>query len=127
MSIPYDIALIRVNESIPLFVENKNISSVNPVCLPWNGTNIPDPTTIEDLKLTGWGKATRSVNTNDKTLKLIKAFAKKLQAVTIPGVNIATCKVAARSPYKRIDIDDELQFCAGKPARGRGNKGYTMS
>ena len=126
MSIPYDIALIRVNESIPLFVENKNISSVNPVCLPWNGTNIPDPTTIDDLKVTGWGKMTRSVYTNNKNLNLIKAFAKKLQAVTIPGVNIATCRAETRSgnPYKRIYIDEELQFCAGKPAHGRGNRGY---
>ena len=127
MSVPYDIALIRVNESIPLFLENNYISSVNPICLPWNATNIPDPTTIDDLKVTGWGKMTRSEGArsiNNKNLNLIKAFAKKLQAVTIPGVDIATCRTETRSPYKRIYIDDEIQFCAGKPAFGRGNKGY---
>ena len=31
-----DIALIRLNESVPLFNENPMISAVLPVCLPWS-------------------------------------------------------------------------------------------
>ena len=31
-----DIALLRLNESVPLFNENPMISAVLPVCLPWS-------------------------------------------------------------------------------------------
>ena len=31
-----DIALIRINEAIPLFQENPAISAVSPICLPWS-------------------------------------------------------------------------------------------
>ena len=36
---PNDIALIRLNEPIPLFYEDSSISSVIPVCLPWSETD----------------------------------------------------------------------------------------
>ena len=33
---PHDIALIRVDEIIPLYGEENSKSSVLPICLPWN-------------------------------------------------------------------------------------------
>ena len=33
---PHDIALIRVDEMIPLYTEENSKSSVLPICLPWN-------------------------------------------------------------------------------------------
>ena len=32
----YDIALLRLDEPVPLFEENPKKSFANPVCLPWN-------------------------------------------------------------------------------------------
>merc|ERR1711976_256912 len=32
----HDIALLRLNESVPLIAENRQISVVSPVCLPWS-------------------------------------------------------------------------------------------
>ena len=31
-----DIALIRINDAIPLFSEDQSISAVSPICLPWS-------------------------------------------------------------------------------------------
>jgi hypothetical protein len=36
---PNDIALIRLDQAVPLHQENPKISSVVPVCLPWNIDN----------------------------------------------------------------------------------------
>ena len=51
-----DIALIRLNEPIPLFSEDPSVSLVAPVCLPWKKDN--DARGLMDREktlVTGWG------------------------------------------------------------------------
>ena len=55
-----DIALIRLNEAVPLFQENPSESYANPICLSWLEE---DP--LRELKegklaiVSGWGRTTR--------------------------------------------------------------------
>ena len=50
-----DIALIRLNESVPLYSEDPEKSSVIPICLPWqennSARNLDDDTNVI---MTGW-------------------------------------------------------------------------
>jgi len=68
-----DIALIRLNESVPLYSEDPSKSGVMPVCLPWFSTtdailpeNLEFPPEILDLNngesviITGWGRTNRN-------------------------------------------------------------------
>ena len=41
-----DIALIRLDKAVPLYFEDKGLSGVKPICLPWN-ENDPGRETID--------------------------------------------------------------------------------
>jgi hypothetical protein len=57
VTVKNDIALIRLNEAVPLFQETPSESSANPICLPWSKDN-----PLRELKegkqptVSGWGR-----------------------------------------------------------------------
>ena len=61
----HDIALIRINDPVPLFQENPQISAANPICLPWSEDNFAHYIANGDnATVAGWGRTRRRANTN---------------------------------------------------------------
>ena len=101
----HDIALIRMNDPIPLYQEDPKLSAANPICLPWSKESIAY--SIQDGNRTivaGWGR-TRPKQDKKATeiLKEIKASVAHLQAVNVP-INNRICK--------RLGLTD-TRICAG--------------
>jgi len=103
----HDIALIRIDNPVPLFQENSTISSVTPICLPWSKSshayNIKDG---DIAKVAGWGRTSPKRFT--KRLLKITAGAKRLQELEIP---IANDKCSTSAGFGKIDFN--RQICAG--------------
>ena len=58
---PYDVALIRLDEPVPLYTEDPRLSSILPICLPWSLDNLARNLTDGDPTLvTGWGRITNN-------------------------------------------------------------------
>ena len=90
----HDIALIRINDPVPLFQEDPEISSANPICLPWSEDSYAHY--IEDgdnPTVVGWKRSVGKV--------------KYLRSTRAPIAN-EKCKVA-----KEWNIDTTRQICAG--------------
>jgi len=110
-----DIALIRINEGIPLYVENSKISSVRPICLPWS-KDVTFAWNFDDddfARVAGWGRAVRkeSYLTNKRLLnnKVNKRF---LQVVTL-GLASEVCSTGIIDGIKiRFVFNKEKQLCA---------------
>ena len=68
-----DLALIRVDEMMPLFSENSTISNVVPVCLPWKSN---DPGRQLGQKLVPFSSffKPRTSEYMDRTLKLLNTW-----------------------------------------------------
>jgi len=109
-----DIALIRLDESVPLYYEDPSKSYAIPVCLPWpeyNENNHPafdvkefkdkNKTVHYDFVITGWGKRWK-----DLKLELDKqTFSDVLRKAKVPVTNnIPGCT--------KLSIDS-TQICAG--------------
>jgi len=95
-----DIALIRLNESVPLFSEDANKSITGVVCLPWSEDD--DARYIEDgykTKATGWGK----ISNNQDSGRFV--FSHILRQVQLPVAN----NLCTEYPFKI----DSTQLCAG--------------
>ena len=110
---PHDIALIRVNEMIPLYDEkDPQISNVKPVCLPWN---INDPGrqiyTGDKLIGLGWGKVTNNNFLHLRNFLRHRAGTGILQQLEVPGISKRTCQ--AYDAFKNIELDLRFQLCAG--------------
>jgi len=105
----HDIALIRLNDPVPLFQENPTISAANPICLPWSEDNFAHFIANGDnATVAGWGRTFRrqTANTNNNLLRN-KVNVNHLQQLRVP---IADDKCAKR---KRWGIDPTRQICAG--------------
>ena len=65
-----DIALIRLDEAVPLFSEDPSLSSASPVCLPWD---MKDPARSisngDKAVVTGWGAASNREANVTKNLR----------------------------------------------------------
>ena len=104
-----DIALIRLDEAIPLFQEDPTKSAVSPICLPWS----EDVKVAWDLKegqivtVAGWGR-TRSRDSKNvqNQLRRDHVNTKHLQVLKVPIAN-EKCKA------KPFVIDESRQICAG--------------
>lgn len=108
---PHDIALIRVDEIIPLYGEENSKSSVLPICLPWNSEDPGRKLQQGDrLTVTGWGKITNNARVNLNSLLNYQASARKLSKAKIPGVAIRKCQ--QENLYKNR-LDPKVQLCAG--------------
>jgi len=106
----HDIALIRINNPVPLFQENPQISAANPICLPWSEDNAEIAYFVEEgnrATVAGWGR-TRSRNSQNaqNQLRKDKVNVKHLQQVKVPIANDKCTK----PPF---NIDTERQICAG--------------
>ena len=110
---PHDIALIRVNEMIPLYNENDpKISNVIPVCLPWNINDPGRQITVEDKLIgLGWGKVTNNNVLHLKRFLRNRAGAGILQQLKVPGISKRVCQ--AYDAFKNIELDLRFQLCAG--------------
>jgi secreted trypsin-like serine protease len=108
-----DIALIRINDAVPLHQENEFESSISPICLPWN-TNV-DMETREDQIATvaGWGRTTRRKTENSlRNLLKNNILVKVLQELDLPIAN-EKCKTDPTTRTYISVFDPEIQICAG--------------
>ena len=110
---PNDIALIRLDEAVPLHQENPKFSSVVPVCLPWNNGD-PGNNFIQgdEMLIVGWGRITNNIQTNRKNLLKFKISTRTLQKLFVPivGTNCSTQELV------KEPLDFTKQICAGGEA-----------
>ena len=100
-----DIALIRLNESVPLFQDGPKLSSAQPICLPWS-KNL-ELTEDTNVLITGWGRTTNDAIENQKTFLQHKVSSETLQKLKIP---IANEKCTEDNLFT---INKRIQLCAG--------------
>merc|ERR1712223_2290201 len=97
----YDIALIRLDELVPLHIEDPEKSIVAPVCLPWKDSDeeiIAGLEDNEDTLLAGWGLVTnlgRNSSNEQRTLR-----REKLKIVDCIDANDKQFCVAAKKGKK---------------------------
>jgi len=126
-----DIALIRLTEPIPLHSEDPNLSSVMPVCLPWN-RNDPGRVTLlgTEMVVTGWGQITKDERITEENFEDINPSAKTLKKGTVPHIDYRQCSTPQINEYfngenvigKNVEVDVDLEICAGGPS-GTGCQG----
>jgi len=100
-----DIALIRMNEPVPLFQESPALSSANPICLPWSKDSYAHFVDVGDKPtVAGWGRTVRRQDdrTQNNYLQRNRVAKKQLKQLKVP---ISNCP--------RLKIDRERQICAG--------------
>ena len=103
----YNVALIRMDGLVPLFDGDTKLTSVTPVCLPWNGERhrlkaLRDGLTVNDkMTITGWNHG----NGQNKATGLLQ----QLNDVYVTE-NIEACETEEH--YNNLDND--LQICAGQ-------------
>jgi len=104
----HDIALIRMDEGVPLFQEDQTLSAANPICLPWSDDAYAY--FIEEgvrATVAGWGRTRSRNNQNSQNaLRRNKVNVKHLQQVEVPIAN-------DKCNEKPFIIDPERQICAG--------------
>jgi len=103
-----DIALIRLDEAVPLFQDDQTKSSVVPVCLPWAEDSYPYSVKDGDIAtVAGWGRTTRRLTKNNSNYFLKHKVNKKhLQVADLPISNEKCNKDS-------FAINKSLQLCAG--------------
>ena len=114
---PNDIALIRVNESIPLYnPNNPKLSNVRPICLPWNrndpGRELNSGKDEFLLKVLGWGQITNDPRKRCSNFRHLRYGAGIPQQLDVPFISWRDCKKKANFPRGFV-FDIETQFCAG--------------
>jgi len=104
----HDIALIRMDEAVPLFQENRALSSANPICLPWSDNSYAY--FIDEgnrATVAGWGRTRSRNNANAQAaLTRNKVNIKQLQQLAVPISN-------DKCNDKPFIIDQDRQICAG--------------
>ena len=105
----YDIAMIRVDDKIPLFPFDST-AIVTPVCLPWSSNDFGHNLRNNDmLTVTGWGTTEENLKTG-KDQVTGEYYVKNdiLQQVKLPYVDIKTCQ------EKLFDFKEPSKvICAG--------------
>ena len=113
-SAPNDIALIRVNESIPFFHPlSETKTNVLPICLPWK-RNDPGRELHSNNNYTvlGWGHTTNDRIEKCKDFRKYKAGAGILQQLDVPFLDWEECNKKANFP-PGWKVDQETLVCAG--------------
>ena len=110
---PNDIALIRVKEPIPFYnIQNKRLSNVIPICLPWNINNPGRQLYAgEKLKVLGWGRTTNDNVAAYNTFKTVGAGSNILQQLDVPAISKRKCK--SYGALNHIISNSRGQLCAG--------------
>jgi len=109
-----DIALVRLDEAVPLFLENPKISNIIPVCLPWKPEDPGNQFHDDDKMLvTGWGRITNNRDFNRNNLLRFNVSTRTLQKLSLPiaNNNCSTQYIVG----KKFNFD--TQFCAGGELR----------
>ena len=108
-----DIALIRIEEAVPLHQENEFKSGVSPICLPWN-TNLDEETQEDQIATSaGWGRTVRrkSINSQRNVLNN-NIHVNELQKLDLPIAN-DKCKNDPKITNIIREFDPDTQICAG--------------
>ena len=110
-----DIALIRLEKPVPLFIEDPSTSYASVVCLPWKSTD-PGRNLEEGTKIliTGWG---RHHNDNLKSTQELIANGVSSQILRKAVVPVANSKCTEEHTF---NINKDKQICAG------GDKGIVL-
>jgi len=112
---PNDIALIRVNESIPFFYGDLTKSlHVSPICLPWKRN---DPGRVVDsgignLTVIGWGYTSNNETERREYQGRCKSGSCKQQQLIVPFLDWQECNEKADFPPD-FQVDRETLMCAG--------------
>ena len=105
-----DIALIRLNDSVPLFLEDHEISSsVVPVCIPWGKEDLGN-SILDDgasTRITGWG---RRINDTDVAAAEFQEFSVSNPVQLQVRLPVANQKCKANDFFT---INEEKQMCVG--------------
>jgi len=110
-----DIALLRLDQPVPLFNENPDESAVMPVCLPWDDDYLA-PVPVEDFAglkatVTGWGRTTNNQAKFQEDFIKNKAGSLILQEVKVPINSQKNCQDVPA--FKLNGLKFEKRFCAG--------------
>ena len=116
-----DIALIRIQEAVPLHQENEFKSGASPICLPWN-TNLDVETQEDQIATTaGWGRTVRQATKNSQANLLNNNInVNHLQELDLPIAN-KKCKNDPIVTKIIREFDPDTQICAGGE-RGKHTK-----
>ena len=109
----YDIALIRIEEAVPLHQENEFKSSVSPICLPWN-TNLDEEIQEDQIATAaGWGRTVRRATKNSQFNLLNNNInVNLLQELGLPIAN-EKCTNDPKVTKVIKMFDPDTQICAG--------------
>ena len=103
-----DIALIRLDDPVPLFMEDHGISSsVIPVCIPWGKEDLGN-SILKDgakTKITGWGRRTNDTDVAAAEFQDFSVSTPVLLQVRLPVAN-QKCKA-----NDFFTINEEKQMC----------------
>ena len=104
-----DIALIRLDEAVPLFQEDPKKSSIAPICLPWAENSYPYSVKDGDTAtFAGWGRTrSRDSQYTQNYLLKNKVNQKHLKIADLPISN-EKCDT-----IDKLDINKSIQLCAG--------------
>lgn len=109
-----DIALLRLDQPVPLFDENPDVSHIKPICLPWSEE---DPVrgledwVDEEATVTGWGRTTNNLKKFEEDFIENKAGSEVLQQVKVPIKSQEFCKNVPEFKFNKLKF--EKRFCAG--------------
>ena len=108
-----DIALIRIEEAVPLHQENEFKSGASPICLPWN-TNLDEETKDDEIATgAGWGRTVGRKSTNSiRNVLNNNINVNELQELDLPIVN-GKCKNDPEITKIIRQFDPDTQICAG--------------
>ena len=104
-----DIALIRIDEAIPLHREDPTRSLISPICLPWSRsvTSAWDLKDGQNSTVAGWGRITNNRRKSNADLLKYKVPVQELQFLEMPIAN-EKC-----GPGNLLEINPAIQICAG--------------
>ena len=102
-----DIALLRLDEAVPLSSENPKVSAVSPICLPWKTDDSARNLDYGDYAtVTGWGRVYNNYWEHYQIKTNLGAGSRVLQKATLAILHKATCSLV----WGR---DTEKIICAG--------------
>ena len=101
----HDIALIKVNQPIPLHGDEK--SNVIPICLPWKGQD--RDLRGRSLLVSGWGRTTNNPLISRQDFLNYQVSSKNLKKVKLDLTNPSECTNARH--YN--NFQPQLQLCVG--------------
>ena len=111
----HDIALIRLNEPVPLFDEDPKKSLIRPVCLQWRENDLDR--TFKKAIIAGWGNIKNSIKDTETKRK----FGTNSPYITRKDVTIAN-EVCEADPQLAPYWDPKTKMCT----TNRGNKYSTV-